>query len=129
VDRTYRTRSDRASRSLYGAGLPGPEALHAAFHRPEVFGRVASQSAILFDYLRKDITAALEKAKVLPEVHLEWSSYDYQAGHGGWTNERANRELADFLKTKGVRLTTREVDEGFGWGSWRGRLAPVFPPL
>ena len=42
---------------------------------------------------------------------------------------RANRELAEFLKARGVPLTTREVSEGFGWGSWReprDLSAPVF---
>ena len=119
VDRTYRTRAERAGRSLYGAGFPGPEALHAAFHRPEVFGRVSTQSAFMLEYTQKEIKDRGREGQVLPEVHLEWSNYDLRADHEGWSNIRANRELAEFLKAKGVRLTTREVDEGFGWGSWR----------
>jgi enterochelin esterase-like enzyme/outer membrane protein assembly factor BamB len=125
VDRTYRTKAERTGRALHAAGFAGSEALHAAFHRPEVFGRVTTQSAFMLEYTQKEITAAVEKAKSFPDVHLEWSNYDLHADHEGWSNIRANRELAGFLKTKGVRLTTREVEEGFGWGSWRSRLTPL----
>jgi enterochelin esterase-like enzyme/outer membrane protein assembly factor BamB len=130
VDRTYRTRADRAGRALYGAGFAGHEALHAAFSRPEAFSRVATQSAFMLNLDLAALKTAVEKAKGSPDaVHLEWSNYDLRADHEGWSNIRSARELAEFLRGKGVKLATREVDGGFGWGSWRTGAAQTFEAL
>jgi hypothetical protein len=62
-------------------------------------------------------------------VGLEWSSYDLRAEHDGWNNANTNCSLAEFLKGRGMAVTTREVSEGFAWGSWRNRADPVFGPI
>ena len=49
--------------------------------------------------------------------------------HEGWNNAESNRALAEFLKGRGVPVTTREVSEGFAWGSWRNRADLVFGRL
>ena len=47
VDRTYRTIKKREARALLGVSMGGYGALNIAFMRPEVFGAVATHSAML----------------------------------------------------------------------------------
>ena len=130
VDGRYRTRTERGARALVGGGFAGYEALDAAFRRPDVFGRVSTQSAFMLTEGLKELKTLLEKATTAPEsVSLEWSAYDLRAEHEGWNNAESNRALAEFLKGRGVPVTTREVSEGFAWGSWRNRADLVFGRL
>jgi enterochelin esterase-like enzyme/outer membrane protein assembly factor BamB len=130
VDRTYRTRAERGARAVFGTGFAGYEALDAAFRRPDLFGRLSTQSAFMLTEGLKELKAVLEKAPVAPlSVSLEWSTYDLRAEHEGWNNATFNRALAEFLKGRGVPVTTREVDEGYAWGSWRNRADLVFGDL
>jgi enterochelin esterase-like enzyme len=78
----------------------------------------------------QELKTLVEKAPVLPvSVSLEWSVYDLRAEHEGWNNAESNRALAEFLKGRGVPVATREVSEGFAWGSWRNRADLVFGGL
>lgn len=130
VDGRYRTRAERDGRALVGGGFAGYEALDAAFRRPDVFGRVSTQSAFMLTEGLNELKALIEKAAVAPRsVCLEWSTYDLRAEHEGWNNAESNRSLAEFLKGRGVPVTTREVSEGFAWGSWRNRADLVFGGL
>ena len=130
VDGRYRTRTERGARALVAGGFAGYEALDAAFRRPDVFGRVSTQSAFMLTEGLNELKALLEKATTAPEsVSLEWSAYDLRAEHEGWNNAESNRALAEFLKGRGVPVTTREVSEGFAWGSWRNRADLVFGRL
>ena len=130
VDGRYRTRTERGARALVAGGFAGYEALDAAFRRPDVFGRVSTQSAFMLTEGLNELKALVEKATAAPEsVSLEWSAYDLRAEHEGWNNAESNRALAEFLKGRGVPVTTREVSEGFAWGSWRNRADLVFGGL
>jgi outer membrane protein assembly factor BamB len=129
VDRTYRTRPERSGRALVGGGFAGYEALDAAFRRPDLFARVSTQSAFMLTEGLDQLKALLSSAAVLPVVTLEWSTYDLRGEHEGWNNARSNRALADFLRTRGATVDTREVHEGFSWGSWRNRADAVFGAL
>ncbi|HET9317762.1 MAG TPA: PQQ-binding-like beta-propeller repeat protein, partial [Vicinamibacteria bacterium] len=130
VDGRYRTRTERGARAIVGGGFAGYEALDAAFRRPDVFGRVSTQSAFMLTEGLAELKKLLEKAKAVPEsVSLEWSTYDLRAEHEGWNNAESNRALAEYLKGRGVPVTTREVSEGFAWGSWRNRADLVFGRL
>ena len=127
VDRTYRTRPERGARALYGAGFGGLEALDACFRRPETFGRVSTQSAFMLTGHLDELKGLAGKAVPPPDaVDLEWSTYDLRAEHEGWNMADSNRALAEFLKGRGVRVATREVNEGFSWGSWRNRADLIF---
>lgn len=129
VDGRYRTRAERSARALVAAGFAGYEALDAAFRRSEAFGRVSTQSAFMLTEGLKELMAVIEKSAAAPSVSLEWSTYDLRAEHEGWNNADSNRALAEFLKARGVAVTTREVSEGFAWGSWRNRADLVFGPI
>jgi enterochelin esterase-like enzyme/outer membrane protein assembly factor BamB len=130
VDGRYRTRAERGGRALVGGGFGGYEALDAAFRRPDVFGRVSTQSAFMLTEGLNELKALIEKAPTAPEaVCLEWSTYDIRAEHEGWNNADSNRSLAAFLKGRGLAVKTREVSEGHAWGSWRNRADLVFGDL
>jgi enterochelin esterase-like enzyme len=130
VDGRYRTRAERSGRALVASGFAGYEALDAAFRRPDVFGRVSTQSAFMLTEGLKELKALIEKAPAAPEsVSLEWSTYDLRADHEGWNNADINRALVEFLKGRGLAVKTREVSEGFTWGSWRNRADLVFGGL
>lgn len=129
VDRTYRTRAERAGRALVGGGFAGYEALDAAFRRPDVFARVSTQSAFMLTEGLDQLKVLAAGAASLPAVTLEWSTYDLRGEHEGWNNAVSNRALAEFLRTHGAAVDTREVHEGFTWGSWRNRADAVFGGL
>lgn len=129
VDHTYRTRPERAGRALVGAGFAGYEALDAALRRPDMFGRVSTQSAFMLTEGLDQLKVLATAAASLPALTLEWSTYDLRGEHEGWNNARSNRALADFLRTRGATVDTREVHEGFSWGSWRNRADAVFGAL
>jgi enterochelin esterase-like enzyme/outer membrane protein assembly factor BamB len=127
VDGKYRTKAERGGRATVGGGFAGYEALDAAFRRPDVFGRVSTQSAFMLTEGLAELKKLVEKATSAPEsITLEWSTYDLRAEHEGWNNGSFNRALADYLKGRGLDVTTREVNEGFAWGSWRNRADLVF---
>jgi enterochelin esterase-like enzyme/outer membrane protein assembly factor BamB len=129
VDRTYRTRHERTGRALAAGGFAGYEALDAAFRRPDLFARVSTQSAFMLTEGLDQLKALASAASVLPAVTLEWSTYDLRGEHEGWNNARSNRALAEFLRSRGATVDTREVHEGFSWGSWRNRADAVFAAL
>jgi enterochelin esterase family protein len=128
VDGKYRTRAERGSRAVFGAGGGGLEALDAAFRQPGTFGRLSIQSAFMIDIHVNELKGLLEKAVPAPDAaFLEWSGvYDLRADHEGWNMAVYNRSVADFLKARGVPVAVREVDEGSSWGSWRNRADLVF---
>ena len=77
-----------------------------------------------------ELKTRLEKATTAPESSAS-SGRATTCGPStrAGTTPRSNRALAEFLKGRGVPVTTREVSEGFAWGSWRNRADLVFGRL
>jgi enterochelin esterase-like enzyme/outer membrane protein assembly factor BamB len=127
VDGKYRTRPDRRFRGVFGAGGGGLEALDAAIRQPATFGRLSVQSALMVDLHVDELRRVAEKAALAPDAaSFEWSSYDLRAEHEGWNMAAYNRTVADLLKSRGVPVAVRQVEEGASWGSWRNRADLVF---
>ena len=57
IERTYRVRTDRASRGISGFSMGGYGALHIGFAHPELFGSVSAHSAALMRDPPKGINA------------------------------------------------------------------------
>jgi enterochelin esterase-like enzyme/outer membrane protein assembly factor BamB len=130
VDRTYRTRAERAARASVGAGRGGYAAAYAAFRRGDVFGRVSAQSLFGITVHVDALLGRLREAAALPAAAwLEWSRYDLRAEHEGWNVADNGKALAAELQRRGVPVRTREVVEGHSWGSWRNRADLVFGEL
>ncbi len=130
LDRTYRTRAERAARASIGAGRGGYAAAYVAFRRGDVFGRVSAQSLFGITVHMDALLGRLKEAAARPEAAwLEWSRYDLRAEHEGWNVADNGRTLAAELQRLGVAVRTREVVEGHSWGSWRNRADLVFGEL
>jgi enterochelin esterase-like enzyme/outer membrane protein assembly factor BamB len=130
VDETFRTIAEPGARASVGAGGAALGALAIAVHHPDVFGRVASQSATPFG----DLPFGEEELDVHARplvVYLEWGTYHLRSPHEAWDMADANRELWNDLREAGYRPAGGEVPEGFGWRCWMGHtdelLTAMFP--
>ena len=128
VDSRYRTRTSPNSRASFGAGSGANAALEAALKRPDVFRRVASQSATMM--------LGQEYGRMLPGgtplvIYLEWGTYHLRSPHEAWDMARGNRELWQILREQGYRPAGGEIPQGFGWRCWSSRthaaLGSIFP--
>lgn len=121
VDRTYRTRADRNSRSLMGCYALAATTIVAGLKYPAVFSKVVTQSGRLDTAAQLEmIMAAADSASEKAAFHLEWGRYDhYQDSRRDFA--AYSKDLAKALKEKGYSVETQEVPIGEGWGNWRTR--------
>ena len=134
IDQNYRTEARVESRAIMGPSEGGFSALYSAFKHPGIFGLVGAQSAFLRSEPGEKLRNLVETGQKLPvRFYLEWGKYDERVSEYGHTNRiRSNRALVRLLKEKGYVLTAVEVNEGFGWASWRNRtdqILETFFPL
>ena len=130
MDGAYRTDASAEGRANAGAGQGAHEALHCAFKYPELSSRVAIQSLTMVDFgwnlLEPLITNAAERPL---QIYVEWGAYDRHNPQEAWDVREFNRELVDFLRTRGYRVDTSEVADGTGWPSWKYRNDTVLKHL
>lgn len=122
VERSYRVRTDRASRALAGASMGGAQALYLGLRHPDRFGRIGSFSGA-FTLLGNDLDAVfpdLDAARA-PSVWLACGTGDFLLG--------ANRGSAAWLKSKRVPVTDIETPGGHTWMVWRRDLLAFAPTL
>lgn len=132
IDSTYRTRPNRDSRASVGFGFSAAPALAVALDHRELFGRVVLQSAFMLTDAEKSLWDRLpagETTEPKVAVELEWGTYDLRAEHEGWDARAVGRRLVEALEKAGHPVTTREVPDGHGWGSWAMRVDQVFGGL
>ena len=92
---------------------------------------VASRRAEL-DSGDRELKDVISNAEQRPTVmYLDWGKYDYRDTSEAFDTGRSNGQLAEFLSANGYNPVGGEVNEGFGWYSWRHRtdkiLAAFFP--
>jgi enterochelin esterase family protein len=130
VDRRFRTRSEATSRAAVGAGFDAWTAAYAAFHFPDVFGMVATQSLTMLSSdetkLQKEVRTAAERPL---RVYQDWGRYDLRGTREAWDMAEANRRFASFLGERGYQPLGGQANDGFGWASWRNRTDRVFEAL
>jgi enterochelin esterase-like enzyme/outer membrane protein assembly factor BamB len=121
VDKQYRTQPGAENRAMTGIASGGFASVFVALGKPELIGKVAVQSFYFRgeaeDRLRSMIENGDERATLF---YVEWSINDLVASDQ-LQCEKASRELATMLAAEGYRVTTNEVADGAGWGSWRAR--------
>ena len=130
VDTDFRTIQEADARASVGSGNAARGALNLAFHNPDVFGRVAGQSAIPFG--SAPFGEVVFDAQTRPLViYLEWGTYHMRSPHEAWDLAESNRQLWQQLRDAGYRPAGGEVPEGFGWACWNGHtdemLKAMFP--
>jgi len=133
IDRTYRTIPEPRERAVMGAGDAGFGAMFGSFTKPGVFGKIASQSAFLLTSQENALYALLRNTQQPGvQIYLDWGKYDIQSPLEGWSIAAANAKLGRYLTEHKYAYTGGEVNEGFGWGSWRNRtdkILEAFFPL
>ncbi len=130
LEERYRTLGLTKARGVMGAGAGAVISLYAAFERPGLFGKVATQSLFMLD-LKDDVPVLIENSPPQDlDLYVEWSRLDFKDEPRRDAREES-RMIIGVLEAKGLRPVTREVADGTGWGGWRLRtdliLETLFP--
>ncbi len=123
VEGEYRIAKEPNSRAIAGLSMGGSESLLTGLNNLDKFSWVgAFSSGGIPDDFEKDFPAL--DAKVNQQLHLLWIACG--------TEDRLiiiNRNLREWLKTKGVRHTNIETPGMHSWMVWRRNLAEFAPLL
>jgi enterochelin esterase-like enzyme/outer membrane protein assembly factor BamB len=128
LEESYRTIGRPEARGVMGAGDGAVISLYAAFERPGLFGKVATQSLFMLD-LKDDVPVLIENsARQDLDLYVEWSRLDFKDEPR--RDARAeSQEIVKALEEKGHRPVTLEVADGTGWGGWRLRTDRILETL
>jgi len=123
VEKEYRIAKDRNSRAIAGLSMGGSESLMTGLNNLDKFGWIGAFSAGgLPESFEKDFSAL--DAKASQQIHLLWIACG--------TEDRlitANRNLREWLKTKGIQHADIETPGKHTWMVWRRNLAEFAPLL
>lgn len=128
VERRFRVIADADHRAIAGLSMGGGQALTSGLTHPELFHYVLGFSAAVSAQFMnseedfKDILA--NPAKANAKLRLLWVS----CGRQDFLYQ-ANRQFAETLKAKGVKLTYRETEGAHVWSVWRNNLNDSAPLL
>jgi enterochelin esterase-like enzyme len=122
VQRTYRVKSDRASRAIAGLSMGGAESLLVGLNALDHFAWIGAFSS---GGLNDDFDKVFPKldAKANSQLRLLWiacGTEDFLIN--------VNRKFRDWLKAKGIQKTDVETPGMHSWQVWRRNLA-TFAPL
>ena len=128
LEERYRTIGRPEARGMMGAGDGAVISLYAAFERPGLFGKLATQSLFMLD-LKDDIPVLIEKSAPQDlDLYIEWSRLDFKDEPR--RDARAESQaIVKALEKKGHRPVTLEVPDGTGWGGWRLRTDRILETL
>ena len=130
IDENYRTIKTPEGRASIGAGVDGYTALSCGFANPTLIGRIAAQSAFIFDQKERELREVLDKTdKWSGRVYMDWGIYDLRSPMESWSIADGNMNIFKLLQEKGFALTGGEVHDGTGWPSWRNRTDVIFRTL
>jgi enterochelin esterase-like enzyme/outer membrane protein assembly factor BamB len=122
VDSKLRTIAEPTSRAFAGGDEGGFSAIYTTFKHPGTFSMVAGQSTHLYqadgDTLKELVQSSEERSL---RFYLDWGTYDLRYAGQDVVWQDYNRDFAKHVKQLGYDLVTYEVNEGFGWCSWRNR--------
>jgi enterochelin esterase-like enzyme len=123
VEREYRITKDRNARAIAGLSMGGSESLLTGLNNPDKFSWIgAFSSGGIPDEFQNDFPSI--DAEANQQFHLLWIACG--------TEDRliaVNRNLREWLKTKGVKVTEIETPGMHTWLVWRRNLAELTPLL
>jgi len=130
VDQHYHTIPSAEGRATIGMGFGGIASLYSGFAHPEVFGKVASIGAVLFE--DDWIAPVMRPASETPlQIYVDWGKYDWRSPLEAWDMAQSNRDFVALMQKKGYVFAGGEVNDGRGWANYRNRtdsaLAALFP--
>jgi len=125
VDRTYRTKTDRASTGIAGSSLGGLVSLHLAFNHPAVFGKVAALSPSVW-WDRKAILKTIREARSKPKSRV-WVDMGTAEGRRGLDDARLLKAaLVGLGFADGVDLHYAEYEGAtHSEHAWSERVGPM----
>lgn len=127
IDRTYRTLASAEARANIGQGFPAFAAFYSTWKHPGVFSKVSGQSVGLLTAQENELKAIAATASEQPlQFYMDWGRYDIRSPLEGWDIGAANASFTKFLEQQGYACAGGEVNEGFGWASWRNRTDKIF---
>lgn len=125
-----------AEATLAGSSLGGLASAYCAFHHPDVFGNVLSQSGSYWftpGAMGTESQYALETGAMMREViaapkkplrvWMEVGLFEGGGGLPGSSMVAQNRHMRDVLLLKGYEVSYHEFAGGHDYASWRGSLA------
>ncbi len=132
LQQRYRLQDEPQARALLGTRFFAVPTAYAALKHPEIFGKVAIQSAYLGMGYGDDLVAAIAgKEGSGVEIYFDWNRYDERNVDRDWNLGRDSRDLAAAFEKNGYRLTGGEMRDSYGWSGWRNRtdrmLAALYP--
>ena len=123
VESEYRITGDRNARAIAGLSMGGSESLLTGLNNLDKFSWIgAFSSGGISEDFQKEFPAL--DAKANQQLHLLWIACG--------TEDRlitVNRNLREWLKTKGVKATEIETPGMHTWMVWRRNLAEFAPLL
>jgi len=121
IDQTYHTLADPKSRLFMGADEGGYAAIYAALKYPGTASMIAGQSTHSYaDSGGEELIALIqERPRLDLDFYLDWATYGQRGQGFNWGED--NKRLVKLLEDKGYAVESRQVNEGFGWASWRNR--------
>jgi enterochelin esterase family protein len=129
IDGRFRTIAEAWARANAGSGRGANVALQGALKHPEIFGRVAAQSATISADTFKELNKGADAQPLV--LYLEWGTYHLRSPHEAWDLAVENRKLWAAMRESGYRPAGGEVPEGYGWPCWNGHtddwLRAMFP--
>jgi enterochelin esterase-like enzyme len=130
IDRAYRTIPAPEARANLGTGFSALTAFYLTLNGPEKFGKAGMQSIFwdLEERRKHEPLIAKAGARKLA-LYLDWGKYDLRSPLEGFDLRNACQALVQLLKENGLKPQGGEVNEGFGWLSWRNRTDKVFESL
>ncbi len=121
VERRFRVIADADHRAIAGLSMGGGQALTIGLAHADLFhyvlGYSAAVSAQFMNVEQSFLDFLVNPSGANAKLRLLWLS----CGRQDFLYQ-ANREFADKLKTKGVRLTYRETEGAHVWSVWRNNL-------
>lgn len=138
VRREYRGTDDPSKVTLTGSSLGGLSSAYCAFHHPEVFGNVLSQSGAFWfspgmDLEKLEPTYRPETGGMMREIMaapkqpvrfwMEVGIFEGSALVAGGNQVAQNRHMRDVLILKGYSVSYHEFSGGHDYLCWRGSIA------
>ncbi len=132
LDRTYRTRTERQARAVWGMGSAALAAAMTALQQSATFSKAALQSFFVGEPGAKELLNQLVQGEKRDLTwYLEWSRSDFKDTNNNSDAQADSQQLAQQLSERGYPLVKNEVGDGVGWASWRSRtdriLEQFFP--
>ena len=128
VERRFRAIADADHRAIAGLSMGGGQALTIGLTHPDLFHYVLGYSSALsaqFMKAEEEFKEVLANpARANARLRLLWLSCGKQD-----VLYQANRQFAETLKAKGMKLAYRETEGAHVWSVWRNNLNESAPLL